>query len=210
MLKITDFKKLYPGNNTPVLEIQRCELDRGIYWIKGENGSGKTSLLKSIAGLIPFEGKIKIDDLDINSNRIGFTKKVNYAEAEPKYPPFLTGKELIDFYQSTKEGYFPDLLSAGMGVEKFMHHKIATYSSGMLKKLSIVLGFMGDPSLVLLDEPLVALDVAAVDVLQNAINQYRKAGVSFLITSHQPLNDELIGRVLNLLIKDNVMQIEIA
>ncbi|MEP7143349.1 MAG: ATP-binding cassette domain-containing protein [Ferruginibacter sp.] len=208
MLNIINFRKKYAGSTEPVLLISDCKLDKGIYWIKGENGSGKTSLLKSIAGLIPFEGDIVVDGLDINNNRMAYAKIVNYAESEPKYPPFLTGKELIGFYKTTKRGHFPDALLKGLGVEKFMYQKTATYSSGMLKKLSLVLAFTGNPVLVLLDEPLVALDIAAVDTLHSTIRQYSQTGVSFLITSHQLLSGTLIDNAKNLLLRDKTLRIE--
>ncbi len=208
MLTITNFIKKYAGSKSPVLTINNCEIVAGIYWIKGENGSGKTSLLKSIAGIIPFEGSISVNDMNIRTNRLDYAKSVNYAEAEPLYPAFLTGKELIDFYAATKGGHFPTALSANLGVEKYMHQKTATYSSGMLKKLSLVLAFIGDPVLILLDEPLIALDLAAVEVLQAAIRQLNEKGVSFLITSHQLFNSGLVACTTCLLLKEKTLQQE--
>jgi len=208
MLTITNFQKKYGTSTEPVLSINDCKIEKGIYWIKGANGTGKTSLLKSIAGLIPFEGSIAVDGCDINHNRMAYLQQVNYAEAEPQYPLFLSGKELIDFYRSTKKGNFPDSLLSNLGVEKFMHQKTSTYSSGMLKKLSLVLAFIGNPTLILLDEPLIALDVAAVDVLQAEIRQYHQADVSFIITSHQLFNNELIRGTTNLLLQEKSLQQE--
>ena len=197
MLTFSQFQKKYPGNPKPVLSINDKTLTDGIYWIKGENGSGKTSLMKSIAGLLPFDGGIKVNDLSLLANRMAYTKIVNYAEAEPQYPAFLTGKELIDFYVATKNGAFPFELHKALGVEKFMHNKTGIYSSGMLKKLSLVLAFIGNPALILLDEPLIALDVNAVQALQNCIVDYRKVGVSFILTSHQQI-DEKIMRMMQM------------
>jgi len=208
MLSIKNFSKKYISNTSPVLSITHCEIEAGIYWIKGENGSGKTSLLKSIAGLIPFEGSISVEGLDIRSNRMAYAQKVNYAEAEPLYPPFLSGQELIDFYKATKAGSFPGALFKDLGIEKFVRQKTSTYSSGMLKKLSLVLAFIGKPTLILLDEPLIALDVSAVDVLQAAIAQYSLAGVSFLITSHQLFNSGLINSATSLVLKEKTLQKE--
>lgn len=193
MLTITNFQKKYPGTETAVLSIANFQLQRGIYWIKGENGSGKTSLIKSIAGLIPYTGSIDVNGISLEKNRMTYTRIVNYAEAEPLYPPFLSGKELIDFYKSAKGGGLPLELIAALGVEKFMNSKTAVYSSGMMKKLSLVLGFTGNPQLILLDEPLIALDTAAVEILQNTITGYNKKGISFIITSHQPLNASLVN-----------------
>jgi len=208
MLTITNFQKKYLTSKEPVLSISDCKIEKGIYWIKGANGSGKTSLLKSIAGLIPFEGQITVANSDINHNRMAYLQKVNYAEAEPQYPLFLSGKDLIDLYRSTKKGNFPDSLLSNLGVEKFMHQKTSTYSSGMLKKLSLVLAFIGNPALVLLDEPLIALDVAAVEVLQTAIREYHQAGISFIITSHQLFNNELISCTTCLLLHEKTLRPE--
>ena len=208
MLDISGYIKKYPASEAPVLSIGSFHIDNGIYWIKGENGSGKTSLIKSIAGLIPFEGNISVDGLHIRNNRMAYAQKVNYAEAEPLYPSFLTGRELINFYRSTKAGSFPEALLNSLGVDKFMGQKTSTYSSGMLKKLSLVLAFTGKPALILLDEPLIALDVAAVEVLQDAIRQYHQNGVSFIITSHQLFNNELITNASSLVIKDKTLQAE--
>ena len=208
MLSIKNFEKKYGNSDEPVLSIHDCNIEKGIYWIKGANGTGKTSLLKSIAGLIPFDGNIVVDGLDINHNRMAYLQQVNYAEAEPQYPLFLSGKDLIDFYRSTKKGNFPDTLLNNLGVEKFMHKKTSTYSSGMLKKLSLVLAFIGTPTLILLDEPLIALDVAAVEVLQSAIRQYHQQGVSFIITSHQLFNNELVSCTTNLLLQEKTLQPE--
>lgn len=208
MLSIKNFEKKYGNSDEPVLSIHDCKIEKGIYWIKGANGTGKTSLLKSIAGLIPFEGSILVDGCDINKNRMAYLQQVNYAEAEPQYPLFLSGKDLIDFYRSTKKGNFPDSLLNSLGVEKFMHKKTSTYSSGMLKKLSLVLAFIGSPTLILLDEPLIALDVAAVEVLQSAIRQYHQEGVYFIITSHQLFNNELVSCTTNLLLQEKTLQPE--
>jgi ABC-2 type transport system ATP-binding protein len=205
MLTITSFQKKYPGSDAPVLSIPHFYSDKGIYWVKGENGSGKTSLIKSIAGLIPFNGSIAINGIDLNTNRMAYTRLVNYAEAEPLYPPFLTGKELLDFYKKTKGGDWPAALIDSFGLEKFMHSKTAVYSSGMMKKLSLVLGFTGHPQLILLDEPLIALDVEAVAALQNTIAAYYQKGVSFMITSHQPFSSPVIHFDASFTIKNQTL-----
>jgi ABC-2 type transport system ATP-binding protein len=208
MLSITNFQKKYPGSDEPVLSIGQLILEQGIYWIKGENGSGKTSLIKSIAGLIPFDGDIAVNDLNIGKQRMAYTKAVNYAEAEPQYPGFLTGTELVNFYHSAKGGNLPQQLISKLGADKFLNNKTAVYSSGMMKKLSLVLAFTGNPVLILLDEPFIALDVAAVEILQNNIAAFSKNGVSFIITSHQQLDHNLINTTASFIIKDKIIMQE--
>ncbi len=187
MIRFIQYSKQY--NNLPVISAD-LELPHGVYWLKGENGSGKTTLLRSIAGLIPFSGKIEVAGTEINTDRIGYRHKVNYADAEPQYPAFLTGADLIQFYTETKNADKQQaiVLANTLGSGTYLNNKIGTYSSGMAKKLSLVLGFIGKPSLILLDEPLITLDQQAVASLLQLIAQTYLSGVSFLITSHQEFN----------------------
>src|ERR1700744_774701 len=166
MIKFKDYSKLY--NDQLILRIPQLELEHDIYWLKGENGAGKTTLIKSIAGLIPFNGEIAVDGVDINKQRANYRRIVNYAEAEPQYPVFLSGNDLIRFYTQTKGGDNKRVqaLVGALGITNYANNKIGTYSSGMAKKLSLVLAFIGNPKLILLDEPLIALDQQSVSNLQ--------------------------------------------
>lgn len=188
VLHFKNYAKSY--NNNLIIQVPDLELPHNIYWLKGENGTGKTTLIKSIAGLIPFNGTIEVGGTDINKQRIEYRQAVNYAEAEPVYPVFLTGNDLINFYQSTKKASDEQvaMLIDSLGIRSYADNKIGTYSSGMTKKLSLVLGLMGRPKLVLLDEPLITLDQQSVANLQHIIAAYFHDGVSFLITSHQEIS----------------------
>lgn len=184
MLHLFNYKKAYGG--PPVLQIEDLRLKAGIYWLKGENGAGKTTLLKSIAGLIPLEGDVEVDGINLRKQRQAYTTAVSFAEAEPVYPAFLTGEGLLQFYLQTKGGEESRSLAVAeaLGIAPFLKQKVATYSSGMMKKLSLVLCFTGKPTLLLLDEPFITLDVAAVDTLRQLITA---ASASFIISSHQEL-----------------------
>jgi ABC-2 type transport system ATP-binding protein len=188
MLQFTNYRKSY--DNTEIISISDLKLEHGIYWLKGTNGSGKTTLIRSIAGLIPYEGNIQITGTDIKQNRIAYTSVVNYAEAEPVYPGFLTGNDLTAFYKESKNAPSGQLevLSNKLGIAAYSSNKTATYSSGMAKKLSLVLGFLGNPKLILLDEPLITLDTASVAILQKMIREHYETGVTFIITSHQEIH----------------------
>lgn len=188
MIRFTNYNKYY--DNNLVISIPQLELEHNIYWLQGENGSGKTTLIKSIAGLLPFSGNIVVENKDITKDRIAYRMVVNYAEAEPVYPVFLTGNDITRFYATTKkasEEQVKSLIEA-FGIGNYIDNKIGTYSSGMAKKLSLVLGFIGTPKLIVLDEPLITLDHQAVAVLQDLIKEYFSNGVTFLVTSHQEIS----------------------
>ncbi|WP_316845395.1 ATP-binding cassette domain-containing protein [Pedobacter psychrodurus] len=190
MLHFSQFEKSYFGYL--VLKIDNIKIPEGIFWIKGSNGIGKSTLLKSIAGILSFQGDIAIGKVYLKSHGVAYRKLVNFAEAEPLFPEFLTGSEMIDLFAKAKgavRGQEEDLIT-GMGMKPYIHNPLGSYSSGMLKKLSLVLAFLGQPKLILLDEPLNTIDVESLEVLYRWINaKYQNEKVSFLLSSHQPLDE---------------------
>ena len=102
------------------------------------------------------------------------------------------GRDLLELYLNTKGGNREQVLETGerLGVDIFINNPVSSYSSGMLKKLSLLLAFTGNPALILLDEPLITIDTRALAVLYDLIREHSTRGVSFCITSHQPLDAE--------------------
>lgn len=210
MLILKEIKKDY--NGTPVLDIPRCSLDHGTYWITGSNGSGKTTLLKIIAGAVPFSGEVVLNGISLKKRPVDFRKTVSFAEARPVYPSFLKGSELVNFFTATRKAAKPDLenLIHFSGLKEILEQPVGTYSSGMLKRLSLLLAFIGNCPSILLDEPLATLDAEGIEKFPRLIQSYREQfGTSFLITSHQQLLHDTIPdikeiRVQNLNLHFNV------
>ncbi len=189
MLQFDHVYKTY--NEQPVLDISHLILQRNIYWLKGTNGSGKTTLLNMLAGLIPFKGDIRLDGINLRHDPVSYRNLVNFAEAEPLYPDFLTGHELVSFYQEIRKAATVqiDMLINLFKMHHFLKSPIGTYSSGMVKKLSLLLAFIGRPALLLLDEPLATLDEGSVHILPELINAYHKEfKTGFIFSSHQSMN----------------------
>jgi ABC-2 type transport system ATP-binding protein len=185
MITIQNLKKEY-GSHL-ILNVPDLKFDNGLFWVKGANGSGKSTLLKIMAGMIPFEGEVEIDDVNLRKQPTEYRRLVNYVEAEPLYPPFLTGLDLISFFSSTRKANKEevDKLIQKFNIQSFIKTPIGTYSSGMVKKLSLVLAFIGQPKYILLDEPLVTIDKDTVPILYDLIEEYSAKGMSFVFTSHQ-------------------------
>ncbi len=189
MLQFDRVYKTY--NQQPVLDISHLKLERNIYWLKGINGSGKTTLLSILAGLIPFKGDILLDGINLRSDPVSYRNLVNFAEAEPLYPDFITGQELVCFYQKIRKAATVqiDMLINLFKMHHFLKSPIGTYSSGMVKKLSLLLAFIGKPSLLLLDEPMATLDEESIQILPGLINAYHKEfKTGFIFSSHQSMN----------------------
>ena len=184
MLEVQHFKKAY--NTGFELAIESLQLQKGIHLIKGENGSGKSTLLKAIAGIHPFEGKISLSGISLTEEPVRYRRMINYSDAEPMFPDFLNLDELIKFAAETKKAKQSqiDYLKNALGIGDYSKNPLSSYSSGMLKKAGLILAFLGNPSLIILDEPFTTIDVATQEHLKNLILSSVAEGKSFLITSH--------------------------
>ncbi len=179
MLQFDKFQKSYGYN--PVLNIEDLTINSGIYWLKGTNGSGKSTLLKSIGGFLFYRGEILLNNISLKKQGVLYRQQVNFADAEPIFPEFLTGTEMIKMFIQAKGGaigqeqYFIEK----MNMQGYLDNSLGTYSSGMLKKLSLVLAFLGKPKLILLDEPLITIDTESLKVLYEWImTKYKKENIS--------------------------------
>ncbi len=208
MLELEGLKKTY--NSHLILDIKKLKLSAGIYWINGKNGSGKTTLMKILAGVIPFEGSVALHAVDLIKEPIAYRRQINYSEAESLYPSFLTGKELLKFVQAARKDSDINVqaLIDIWGIRGFMNDRIETYSSGMIKKLSLALVFIGNTRLVLLDEPLITLEDSALPILFKLMSDRAKVGTSFLFTSHQSFPESEIPLIGKIMIENQTARME--
>ena len=205
MLYLAGVQKTY--SQRIILDIPELKIDGGIHWLKGSNGSGKSTFLKMICGIIPFDGNVEIENTNLKKNGVEYRRLVSYAEAEPLYPEFLTGEDLIRFYNSVRkaEPKKADALIEKFGIGGYYKNPIGTYSSGMTKKLSLVLAFIGKTKFIFLDEPFVTLDVATVQVLINTLNEFHQQGCHFIFTSHQSPEMDVLPLASELLAHNNTV-----
>jgi len=193
VLELTDIHKKY-GANT-VLKFDTLKFESGVYWIKGGNGTGKSTLFRVISGLTEFGGEVVLNGISLKKEPQLFRSTISYAEAEPLYPGFITGRELLDFYCDVRkaEKKEVDELVDLFEMLPFLDQKIGGYSSGMLKKTSLICAFIGNIDLYILDEPLITIDAAAAGKLYALIRKKGALGKSFLLSSHQEVDASLLN-----------------
>jgi Cu-processing system ATP-binding protein len=197
MIQITQLHKKF-GKNKVLRGIDLQIQNKGIIAILGPNGSGKTTLIKALLGMVlPDKGSIFINGTDIK-NQWRYRKEIEYLPQIADFPNNLKVRELInllkDLHQQTvNEVQLIDLF----GLQPFLDKKLATLSGGTKQKVNILLTFMFDKPLIILDEPTTGLDPMALIHLKELI-QYEKAnGKTILLTSHimhfvEEVADEII------------------
>lgn len=188
MLSLTNINKKYGSHE--VLNFDEWKIGQGVHWLKGGNGTGKSTLFRIISGQSPFRGEVELNEINLKKQPILFRSKISFAEAEPQYPLFIKGKELIEFYQETRKAEKKEVeyLTDYFEMTAFLDNKIGGYSSGMLKKLSLICAFLGKADLYILDEPLITIDATSSEKLYYLIKTKASKGNSFLISSHQEIN----------------------
>lgn len=185
MLKIEHGFKSYKG--TPVLEdINLTFNNNQIYGLVGINGSGKTLILKALAGYI------KLDRGAVYQDKTKIRKQKNYIQNAGiliENPEFISHLSLLENLEMLKTlcRHKKDIdltyWIALYGLEKFTHTTYKNLSLGTKKKLSLIQAFMDFPQILILDELMNALDEKSVDITQKLILEHKKNGL-VILTSH--------------------------
>ena len=166
--------------------------------ILGPNGSGKTTLIKSILGLVlPSEGNIRIDGKMISGDWL-YRNDIGYLPQIARFPENLKVLEIIRLIEEVrdKKGNYLELIET-FDLKNFVNKKLRQLSGGTRQKVNIVLTFMFDCPIYILDEPTAGLDPIALIRLKELILRKKEEGKTFLVTTHimslvEELADELI------------------
>lgn len=180
-------------SHSVILSNINMHLESGkIYGLRGKNGSGKTMLMRAICGLIiPTEGEVII-----NGERLG--KEISFPRsigALIEYPGFIannSGLKNLQILASIQKKIGNDKIVRTMtelGLDPQDPKKVKKYSLGMKQKLGIAAAIMEEPDIIVLDEPINALDEESISIVQNILMQNKKRGALIIISCHD--RDEL-------------------
>lgn len=173
----------------------------GIFAILGPNGSGKTTLIKCLLGMvIPNEGEITYKDKSV-LKKWDYRNDLNYLPQIANFPPNLTVVELIEMVKNLrpKQSNEQDLIKL-FGLTDSLQKKLGNLSGGTKQKVNIVLTFMFDSNLIILDEPTNGLDPIALIHLKELILKEKAKGKTILITTHiMSFVDEMADEIVFIL-----------
>jgi Cu-processing system ATP-binding protein len=157
----------------------------GIFVVLGPNGSGKTTLIKSLLGMvIPDQGEIAIDDRKI-LGEYAYRGNIDYLPQIANFPANLKVAELLRMIKTLRARPTREAeLIERFGLTPFLDKKLGHLSGGTKQKVNLVLAFMFDSPLVVLDEPTAGLDPVSLVALKELIQEQKQAGKTVLITTH--------------------------
>ena len=154
----------------------------------GHNGAGKTTMMKLILGVIsPSQGNVEVMGMAPDSKEAWHSRaKVGYLPENVSFYEQLTGLEVLTYFAKLK-GFSKktaiDLLEQ-VGITHAMKRQVKTYSKGMRQRLGLAQAFIGEPKLLLLDEPTVGLDPIATSDFYRTVDQLKSNGSSVILCSH--------------------------
>jgi len=174
-----------------------------VFGLLGPNGAGKTTTIKTLLGLLePTEGGVKVLGLDPLRDELQIKRQIGYVAEEPLIYKSLTPYELFGFIASIRE------LDGGvvtakakeymesLGALEYMNQTIATLSRGNKQKVQIVSALLHDPTLLIMDDPLLGLDAKTVKVVKEIIELQVKRGGAVLFSTHiMEVAQELCHRI---------------
>lgn len=185
MIRIRALRKSYGA--LKVLDGIDAVIETGrVTAIVGPNAAGKTTLIKSILGLVHSEsGSIEVGGITVNGDE-SYRREIGYMPQIARFPSNLTGAELLAMLRDLRRDA-PDvddelIGTFGLGLE--LTKKLNDLSGGTKQKINAVAAFLFKPALLILDEPTAGLDPRSSRILKDKILAERKDGRTFVITSH--------------------------
>lgn len=154
----------------------------------GPNGSGKTSLIRCIVGLLAAEGSIRIAGVDLHSDPLAARRQLGFAPDPARLPPALTGRQALAVAAAARglaEVQASTLaLCERLGAAPWLDRRIEIYSLGTRQKYAILIGLTGDPPLLVLDEVMNGLDPISSHELKLELRERCERGSGVLLATH--------------------------
>ena len=187
------------------LKVKQGEL----FALLGTNGAGKTTTIKMLSTLIlPTDGKIKINGLDIVEDRQKIKEILNVSPQETAIAPNLSVKENLEFmsgvYQIPDKQEKINELIKTFKLDEVLSQKAKTLSGGWQRKVSIAISLINEPKILFLDEPTLGLDVIARKELWNVIEGL-KGKITIILTTHYMEEAESLSDRIGIMAKGNLI-----
>jgi ABC-2 type transport system ATP-binding protein len=189
---VEDLVKSYKRGRVRALDGLSLDIYEGeIFGLIGPNGAGKSTLMGCLLGLLkPESGSISI--LGMPPGFLSTRRMTGYAPERPDFEGWMTARQFLEYHhmlagrdRTSREREIDSLLTRVALASNVWDRRISTYSRGMLQRLNIAQMLLGEPRLLLLDEPTLGLDPLGVVQVRKVLMELRQSGVTAIINSHQ-------------------------
>ncbi len=207
LLKISNLSKLYPGGIKALSNVN-LEIANGMFGLLGPNGAGKSSLMRTIATLQePTEGSIFLDDLDVLNQKEEMRKVLGYLPQDFGFYPKVSAEDMLHHFAILKgisnkaeRKEICDALLNQTNLYEVKHRYIGDYSGGMRQRFGIAQALLGNPKVVIVDEPTAGLDPQERNRFHNLLSE---VGENIIVI----LSTHIVEDVSNLCNKMAVMNL---
>ena len=189
ILSIQNISKTYP-NGVQALKNVSLEIGNGMFGLLGPNGAGKSTLMRTIAALQDAdEGSIIVGDIDVSRDKQALREILGYLPQEFGVYPKISARDLLD-HMAIMKG-ITDSKQRKDAVDSLFHQtnlwdakdrKLGTYSGGMKQRFGIAQALLGDPKLIIVDEPTAGLDPAERNRFHNLLSEIGENVIVILST----------------------------
>src|SRR3954452_14487378 len=191
MLVIKDLLKTYPSGVQALKGIS-LEIQSGMFGLLGPNGAGKTTLMKILATLLePDSGKADMDGLDLISSKAETRKKLGYLPQDFGLYPTLTAAQMLDYFAKLKgindkkeRHSLVDALLEKVNLSAERDRRLGGFSGGMRQRVGIAQALIGNPDLLIVDEPTAGLDPEERVRLHNLLAESASENTVILLSTH--------------------------
>lgn len=189
MINITNYSKSYSPRKKAVDNLSLCIEDGDIFAFVGLNGAGKSTTIKSIVGILPFEeGEIVVNNYSIKKEPINAKLEMAYVPDNPDVYSYMRGIDYVKFILSMYQTKFDEQemlsLAEELEIKDSLGSLVSSYSHGMKQKLVLLAAFLHHPKVLILDEPFVGLDPKATHFLKEKMKEYASEGNTIFFSTH--------------------------
>jgi ABC-type multidrug transport system ATPase subunit len=190
--------------STMVLREFSLQVPRGsIYGFLGPNGAGKTTALRMFLGLLrPMSGKIRLFGETLPAGLPGILRRVGSLIEQPSLYDHLTGRENVEIIRKLRG--LPRAATGraidAAGAQTFASRRVREYSRGMRQRLGVAIAAIGNPELLLLDEPMNGLDAGALQAFRSLLRGiHQEYGTTIVLSSHQLVEIDQVATHIGIL-----------
>lgn len=191
MLVINDLMKTY-ASGVQALKGINLSIQPGLFGLLGPNGAGKTTLMKVLATLLePDSGTAEMDGLDLITSKAETRKKLGYLPQDFGLYPTLTAAQMLDYFAKLKgvinkkeRRALVDALLERVNLSAERNRRLGGFSGGMRQRVGIAQALIGDPELLIVDEPTAGLDPEERARLHNLLAETTRENTVVLLSTH--------------------------